>query len=316
MEAAGNETEREDVMGRIRVGLSSWTDKSLIDCGKFYPPGVTSAEERLRFYAAEFPDLVEVNSTYYSLPSERNSILWVDRTPADFTFDVKMFSLLTQHPTAPRSLPRDIQAELDGETLKRGRIYLNHVSTDAARELVFRFEAALRPLHVAGKLGAILLQFPPWFRPEPRSLTHIEWLASLLPDYRVAVEFRGRAWLDGDRIEETLDFLRERGLAYVCVDEPQGHASSVPPIAVSTAASLSYVRFHGRRAETWEQKGVTVQERTKYLYSDGELREWAGNIRDLAGQSAEVHVLLNTNYEDYAIRNARQLRLLLGEDAD
>jgi uncharacterized protein YecE (DUF72 family) len=302
-------------MGRIRLGLSSWTDKSLIDCGRFYPPAVTSAEDRLRFYAAEFPDLVEVNSTYYSLPSERNSHLWAQRTPDDFLFDIKMYSLLTNHPTTVRSLPRDIQSALDERTLAGGRIYLNHVPAEARQELADRYAAALRPLSTAGKLGAILLQFPHWFRPTGDSLAHIEWLADRLQEYPVAVEFRGSAWLDAAHHEETLSFLRARDLAYVCVDEPQGYASSVPPLAVATSATLSYVRFHGRRQQTWEQKGVTVQERTKYLYGDDELREWVRRIHDLAQHAENVHVLMNTNYEDYAVRNMRQLQLLLDEAA-
>ena len=297
------------------MGLSSWTDKSLLDCGKFYPPAVKSAEERLRFYAAEFPHLVEVNSTYYGLPSERNATLWVERTPDDFLFDIKMYSLLTHHPTVPRSLPRDIQATLDAKTLQQGRIYLNHVPAGARLELATRYVSALRPLHAAGKLGAILLQFPHWFRPGADSMAHIEWLADQLNDYPVAVEFRSSAWLDDAHLEDTLNFLQARELSYVCVDEPQGYASSVPPISVVTAPKLSYVRFHGRRSETWEKRGATVQERTKYLYHDDELREWAGRIRGLAEEAEEVHVLMNTNFEDYAVRNIRQLRLLLDDDA-
>ena len=84
-------------MGDILIGTASWTDKSLLGSG-WYPKGADSAEERLRFYASRFP-LVEVDSTYYFPPSEKNSELWAERTPPDFTFNIKMFSLLTQHPT-------------------------------------------------------------------------------------------------------------------------------------------------------------------------------------------------------------------------
>ena len=300
-------------MHRIRIGLSSWTDKSLIEESSFYPPEVKDAESRLRFYASHFPHLVEVNSTYYGLPSERNSRLWSQRTPDDFLFDVKLFSLLTQHPTAPRSLPSDLLSELDEETRSKRYIYLNHVPAEMAGELAGRFVAALRPLAAAGKLGAILAQFPPWFPPEKRSLAHIDWLREHLGEYRLAVEFRHAGWTDQDHLEGTLDFLRGRDLTYVCVDEPQGYVSSVPPIAVATSQALAYVRFHGRRTEMWEKKGVSVQERTKYLYTEAELAEWAGRIRSLAEQVEEVHVLMNTNYSDYAVRNARQLRLLLAQ---
>jgi len=188
------------------------------------------------------------------------------------------------------------------------------VPADARPELVARYVSALRPLHMSGKLGASLLQFPYWFRPGSESLAHIEWLADHLSGYPVAVEFRGSAWLADAHLEETLSFLQARDLSYVCVDEPQGYASSVPPIGVVTASKLSYVRFHGRRQETWEKRGATVQERTKYMYSEAELQEWAGRIRRLAEEADEVHVLMNTNFEDYAVRNIRQLRLLLEED--
>jgi uncharacterized protein YecE (DUF72 family) len=173
------------------------------------------------------------------------------------------------------------------------------------------FVSALRPLHANGKLGAILLQFPHWFYPGQSSIEHIRWCKQRLADYRVAVEFRNSHWLEAEHRDSSLAFLQSNGLAYVCVDEPQGHKSSVPPVAEVTSPDLAYVRFHGRRSETWEKGGVTVQERFKYLYSQEELQEWVPKIRDLAEDAAEVHVLLNTNYEDYAVRSARQLKGML-----
>jgi uncharacterized protein YecE (DUF72 family) len=298
-------------MGRIRIGLSSWTDKSLLESGKFYPPEISDAAGRLNYYTTQFPGLVEVNSTYYSPPAERNSVLWVERTPDDFLFDVKMYSLFTQHPTAPRSLPKRVYEQLGEDVKSKSRIYLNHVPPDAAEEIMAGFVRALRPLHEGGKLGAILLQFPRWFYPGQRSRDHISWCKERLADYPVAVEFRNGDWLAEGTQENTLDFLRSNGLAYVCVDEPQGHKSSVPPVAEVTSPILSYVRFHGRRKETWERPGVTVQERTRYLYSREELGEWVPKVKELAGGAAEVHVLMNTNYLDYAVRNARQLKQLL-----
>ena len=298
-------------MGRIRIGLSSWTDKSLLESGKFYPPGIEDAESRLKYYTTQFPDLVEVNSTYYAPPSERNAILWVERTPDDFVFDIKMYSLFTQHPTPPSSLPKHIYEQLGDEVKSKDRIYLDHIAADAAEEIMAGFVSALEPLHASGKLGAILLQFPHWFYPGQRSMEHLQWCRQKLADYRVAVEFRNSRWLEEGERDKSLAFLKSNELAYVCVDEPQGHKSSVPPIAEVTSPDLAYVRFHGRRRETWEKKGVTVQERTKYFYSQEELKEWVPKIGDLADEAAEVHVLLNTNYEDYAVRNARQLKDLL-----
>src|ERR671917_2115792 len=108
--------------GRILVGTASWTDKSLIESGRFYPPDATTAEGRLQHYASVFP-LVEVDSSYYGLPSVRNSALWVERTPDDFTFDIKAFSLFTHHPTRPASLPKDIREQLPDEALHKQHLY-------------------------------------------------------------------------------------------------------------------------------------------------------------------------------------------------
>lgn len=298
-------------MGRIRIGLSSWTDKSLLESGKFYPQGVDDAEGRLTYYASRFPDLVEVNSTYYALPSERNAFYWNQRTPDDFIFDIKMYGLLTQHPTKPRSLPKDIYRELDEEARSKQRIYLNHVAQEAAEEIMARYVSALRLLHDDGKLGAILFQLPRWFYPGRQSLAHIIWCKERLGDYRMAVEFRNGLWMNEENREDTLGFLENYGISYVCVDEPQGYKSSVPPIADVTSPDLSYVRFHGRRQETWEKRGVTVQERTKYLYSEEEMKEWVPKIGNLAERAREVHVLMNTNYEDHAVINAELLKTLL-----
>ena len=92
---------------RILVGTCSWTERSLVTSGRFYPPEVKSPDERLRSYAQQFP-IVEVDSTYYGLPSERNTGLWVERTPEEFIFDVKAFRLLTGHQTSPDALPKDV----------------------------------------------------------------------------------------------------------------------------------------------------------------------------------------------------------------
>ncbi len=300
-------------MSVIRIGLSSWLDKSLLESGLFYPPEINDADGRLRYYASQFPQLVEVNSTYYSLPSERNAIYWDKRTPDDFIFDIKIYSLFTQHPTEARSLPRDILQQLSQEAQAKSRIYLNDVPPELTEEIIARYVSALRPLHERGKLGAILLQFPRWFYPRRDSFAQIEWLKEHLGDYQAAVEFRNSRWLDDRHRDSTLGFLRDHGLAYVCVDEPQGHPSSVPPLAEVTSPELSYVRFHGRRAETWEKEGVTVQERTKYIYSPAELQEWVPKIEHLTDEAQEVHILMNTNYEDHAVRNARQLKLLLDQ---
>jgi uncharacterized protein YecE (DUF72 family) len=296
--------------GTILIGTSSWTDPTLIKDGHFYPPGTKTAEARLRFYASRFP-LVEVDSTYYYPPSEKNSVLWIERTPSDFTFNIKAYSLLTNHPTRVDSLYGDIKAELPEELLDKRNVYRDKLPEDAVDEVWQRFRDALMPLHSAGKLGAVLFQFPQWFVISKASKAYIEECVARLPDFRLAIEFRHRSWMREDNRDETLTFLEERDLPYVCVDMPQGFDSSVPPVAAVTAGDLAMVRFHGRNREAWELKGETASERFRYDYSQAELGEWVPRISSLAGEARETHVLMNNCYRDFAVRNASELGDLL-----
>jgi len=282
----------------------------LVKHGNFYPPGTTTAEARLKFYASKFP-LVEVDSTYYFPPSERNSELWIERTPPEFTFNIKAYSLLTGHPTRPESLYKDIAAELPAEVMDKRRLYRDKLPEEAIDEVWERFRLALYPLHSAGKLGAVLFQFPQWFVISKASKAYIEECAGRLPDYRVAVEFRHKSWMEERNVEETLGLLSEHRLPYVCVDMPQGFDSSLPPIAAATADDIAMVRFHGRDPKAWGSKEETASARFRYDYAREELREWAPKIKGLAGQARETHVLMNNCYRDFAIRSARELGDLL-----
>ncbi len=295
---------------RILIGTSSWTDPTLVKEGNFYPAGVKTAEARLRFYATRFP-LVEVDSTYYFPPSEKNSILWIERTPRNFTFNVKAYSLLTNHPTRPESLYADIRASLPEGSLEKRFAYREQLPEEAVEEVWQRFHDALMPLHSAGKLGAVLFQFPQWFTISRRNKAYIEECAERLSDFRVAVEFRHASWMNPKNAEESLSFLGAHDLPYVCVDMPQGFASSVPPIAASTASDIAMVRFHGRNTSAWNVKSDTASERFKYDYGNAELAEWVPKIESLAEQARETHVLMNNCYRDFAVRNARELGGLL-----
>src|SRR5512132_1781588 len=248
--------------GRILIGTSSWTDPTLVKDGHFYPSGASSADARLRFYASKFP-IVEVDSTYYFPPSEKNSVLWIERTPPEFTFNIKAYSLLTNHPTKRESLYKDLQ---DAAPADKRNVYREQLPDEAVDEVWQRFRDALMPLHSAGKLGAVLFQFPQWFVISKKSKAYIEECVERLPDYRIAVEFRNKLWMEERNVEETLAFLEERNLPYVCVDMPQGFTSSIPPVVAATADDLSMVRFHGRNRDTWETKSETASVRFRYDY--------------------------------------------------
>jgi uncharacterized protein YecE (DUF72 family) len=291
-------------MGQIRVGTASWTDKTLIASG-WYPPEADTPEQRLRYYARQFP-LVEVDATYYALPAEQTARAWAERTPAGFTFNVKAFSLFTQHPTPVRALPADLREA--ASTSGKERVYLKDVDPAVADQAWDRFLAALEPLRQAGKLGAILLQFPPWFPISRARKDYILACAQRAAPDRVCVEFRNRTWMTEDNQAETLEFLAAHRLPYVCVDMPQGYPSSIPPVVAATS-DLAVVRMHGH-SDKWDSKDI--YERFGYRYRPGELKEWAPKVRGLAEQADTTHVLFNNCYSNYAQVNARQLADLLG----
>ncbi|WP_027803927.1 DUF72 domain-containing protein, partial [Paraburkholderia dilworthii] len=185
----------------ILVGTASWADKTLIESGSFYPPGCNSAEARLRYYASVFP-LVEVDSSYYAMPSATNSALWVERTPAGFVFDLKAFRLFTGHQTEPRFFPKDLQAHLH-KTGKKN-LYYKDIPPPVIEELWARFFEALRPLHQAGKLGSVLFQFPHWVTAVPKAREHVERCAERMHPFLTAFEFRHESWLGEKHRESTL----------------------------------------------------------------------------------------------------------------
>ncbi len=297
-------------MGRILIGTASWTDPTLVKEGNFYPPDAKSAEARLRYYASKFP-IVEVDSTYYFPPSERNAVLWIERTPKDFTFNIKGYSLLTNHPTKRDSLYAEVRDSLPKELAEKARLYREQLPPELVEQVWERFHDALMPLHSAGKLGAVLMQFPEWFVIGRKNKDYIVEAAERLRDFRIAVEFRHGSWLNERNREETLSFLEAHDLPLVCVDMPQGFPSSIPRFAAATATDLSLVRFHGRDPEVWARKNVSASERFRYRYSTSELQEWVAPIRELSEQTRETHVLMNNCYRNYAVNSALQLADLL-----
>jgi uncharacterized protein YecE (DUF72 family) len=301
--------------GEVRVGTASWTDPTMTATGVFYPVAARTAEERLQHYAATFP-LVEVDATYYALPAASTAQLWVDRTPPDFVFDIKAHALMTGQGTETKRLPKSIRSELPEPVASKTRIYAKDLPDDLLDEVWRTFRQGLEPLATAGQLGSILLQYPRWFFPSSENRADIETTVERLDGWACAVEFRNGSWLNEKNAERTLRFLRDRTVAFVMVDEPQGFKSSVPP-TIAVTSDLALVRFHGRNADTWEAKGITPAERFRYLYSREELGGWTEPIRHVAGEARDTHVLMNNCYANYGTTNARELAALLaGELSD
>lgn len=298
--------------GTVRVGTASWTDPTMTAGTVFYPAGADSAEERLQYYASQFP-LVEVDSTYYALPARRTAELWRDRTPPDFVFDVKAHALMTGQPTETKRLPKVIRESLPAELADKKRLYARDLPRELRDEIWAMFMDGLEPLREAGQLGSILLQYPRWFFPISQSRDEILEARELLGGHPFAVELRNASWFNEKNRDRTMRFLTDNALPFVMVDEPQGFKSSVPPIVAVTSPELAVMRFHGRRTETWEAKGIPVVERFRYLYDREELGEWAPQLRDAAKQTRDLHVLMNNCYANYGSTNARELALLLGD---
>ena len=294
----------------VHIGTCGWTDKTLIESGEFYPERRMSAEERLRFYAANF-DTVEVDSTFYALPSEKVVGLQVERTPADFTLHYKAFGLLTQHSVDPKRLPRAVKELLPSKPLESSRLYPRDVPEEAARQVWRMFASALSPAKSAGKLGVVLFQFPPYFTYSESHKEYILYCRDRLRDYRLAVEFRHNSWTEADRLEEVLEWLRDHDLIYTAVDEPQfPGGKTVPPLAAATA-DISYIRLHGRNRENWYKKNITVAERYAYEYNDEELGHWADKIELISSFTSEVYVMFNNCFRNFAVKNAGRMVSLL-----
>lgn len=301
-------------MGEFLVGTASWTDKTLIESGRFYPREAKSAEARLRYYATQFP-LVEIDSTYYALPAEQTAQLWVDRTPQGFIFNVKAFRLFTGHQAQAQALPADLRKALRLDD--KANFYYRDLSDEVRRELWQRFRSGLEPLRRSGRLGAVLLQFAPWFVFGRERFEHILHCADMLDGIQLAVEFRNKSWFGEKTRDKTIAFEREHNLAHVVVDEPQGFASSIPPVWEVTCPDLALLRLHGHNRETWAKKGLaSAAERFNYLYSIEELDAFIEPVKILASRARRVHVLFNNCHGDKAQRNAAQFRQLLADSKE
>ena len=292
----------------IHVGSCSWTETSLIKSSDFYPKGVNTAEARLRYYADMF-DVVEVDSSYYAVPSARTVKQWAERTPPDFRFHIKAYALLTGHSADLRSVPPEVRDLLSNASLKKGRVTLNEKEP---LEEVFRlFREALRPLVEAGKVGVVVFQYPPFFVNSSRNLDYIVRCKELMQDFRIGVEFRHGSWLAPGRADSALSFLKENGITYITADEPQYGNLSTVPFVTGVTTGIAYFRLHGRNKANWFKRGGETSLRYDYLYSEGELREFITPFVEAARKAEETFVMFNNCHLGYSMKNARQLSEML-----
>jgi uncharacterized protein YecE (DUF72 family) len=263
-------------MTRVYVGTCSWADHT-----NFYPPELPK-NQQIIYYSQNF-SVVEIDSSFYRLMPVRNYQLWAERTPPGFLFDVKPFRQLTGHDRETPATPETVQA----------------------------FTQSVQPLRDAGKLGAIHMQFPPWFAYNPKNVDYLRGCREWFPNDRLSIEFRHRSWLTGDHVPELLETFNQYHLSLTVVDEPQLGSGSIPTLLSVTNPELVIVRFHGRNYKKWYAKVERTADRFDYLYSEEELQEWVPNVATLAEGTHEMHLLFNNNRDDYAVRNAGQLRGLI-----
>jgi uncharacterized protein YecE (DUF72 family) len=286
--------------GTIRVGTASWADPGFVE--DWYPPDLP-ARERLAWYAERF-NLVEVNSTFYSVPGESATTRWVEQTPKGFVFDVKLHKLLSRHSTRIDLLPRGLRSSA---RLHGSRVELTLKLERAVTKL---FLNGIEPLRVSGKLGALLLQLSPSFSPREYHLDELDHVIDLTKGYRLAVELRHREWFT-DRLDETVRYFKKKKVTLVAVDAPKrDHFMVVPAVDAVTNTSLGYLRAHGRNAHGFVS-GRTVADRFDYDYSTKELHEIADRAQQWAEVVRDTHIIFNNNKSDYAPRAAAKLRRMV-----
>jgi uncharacterized protein YecE (DUF72 family) len=293
------------VSGKILVGTASWSDPGFVE--RWYPKKMP-AGERLGWYAQHF-DLVEVNSTFYSVPEPRMVERWCAATPDEFTFDVKLHQLFSFHSTPAKLLPPDLQTR--AETDAKGKV---KPTPDVQEALLNMFLRAAAMFRSAGKMGVLLLQLSPAFSPRKHELKELEPLIAMLNGYPLAIEFRNRNWVVGAQLESTINFVRKHRAIFVNVDAPASEHFTVMRSDVDevTNPNVAYLRLHGRDAKAYVS-GKTVAARFDYDYKENEIAEVAQRSRKLGKEARDVHVIFNNNNLDYAPRAGLRLRKALGQ---
>jgi uncharacterized protein YecE (DUF72 family) len=291
----------EGYYSSILVGTASWQEPDFIEY--WYPKGL--AKSQLLPYYAEHFSYVEVNGTFYGIPQARITEQWCEQTPDGFVFDIKLHRLLSRHSTEAKFLPPDIRPLAQ---IISGKVELTAKIEKLVAE---KFIAGIQPLLDAGKLGVLLLQLSPSFRPHSNTLSELDNILALFHEFPLAVELRNRNWLDGEQTAATVDYFKSRNVTLVSVDAPEAqHFTIMPNVDFITSERLGYLRLHRRDPEAYI-KGKTVQERFDYDYTEEELIKLAQRITGIADTTKAVHVVFNNNRRDFAPKAAARLITIL-----
>ena len=261
--------------GRLRIGPAGW---SYPDWSGFVYPSRRSKGFHEATFLAQFFDTIEINTSFYQPIRPDHAAAWIERVAANpsFLFTAKLWQRFTHEPSATAEDERNVRAGFD-------------------------------VLREAGKLGAVLLQFPFSFHRTPETSAHLSALLKRFADYPLVVELRHSSW----QTQETLDFLRGHNAGLCNIDQPV-IGNSITPSAQSTSP-VGYVRFHGRRYDTWfsDDPKLPAHERYNYLYSPEELKPWVARIQEVQQHTRDVYVVTNNHYQGKAVVNALQLLSIL-----
>lgn len=270
----------------IKIGLTGWGDHPSI-----YRTN-SARRDKLFDYSSHFP-IVELDTSFYAIPSQQNIEKWVHETPDSFQFIVKAYQGMTGH-------------------LRDDNPY------ETRDEMFEAFRQCANAFRRVDKLAMILVQFPPWFDCSVKNVQYIRYVKQQLGDFPVAIEFRNRTWYSADRKHETINFLAELGFIHTVCDEPQAGVGSVPFVAEATN-DKALVRIHGRNVYGWRNSGSTEnwrEVRFLYDYNEDELTDLANKIKNLEKLCKEVYILFNNNSGHHAANNAKTLQQMLEIDFD
>ena len=295
--------------GKIYVGTCSWAERSFVQ-SDFYPRPIGSPQDRLRYYATQFPT-VEVDASYFALLPPSYSRRWVQDTSDGFVMHAKAFGLFTGHAVSTKRLPPGFADLLPSRFRDAAEVRIRDVSEEFLNACWDHFRAFLAPLAEAGRLGYVLFQLPPSARYSPDVLDAMRGWTRELSGYRLAVEFRHRDWA---RHPEVLDALNRLKLIYVMVDLPD--LPWLMPTMEEVTADWAVVRFHGRNRAGWARAGASTDQRYDYDYSDDELSRWAQIVGRLADRAVRVFAMFNNHVRGNMARNAHTLQVLLGSGSD
>ena len=265
----------------INIGLTGWGDHPDVYSS------VTAAKDKLFDYSGHFP-VVELDTSFYAIPSVENVEKWCKDTPDTFQFVVKAYQGMTGH----------LRDELPFET---------------KNDMFNAFRASIDTFMKHGKLAMVLVQFPPWFDCQTKNVNYIHYIKQQLADYPVAIEFRNQTWYSAQMKDKTLAFLKNNELIHVVCDEPQAGSGSVPFVAIATHDKV-LVRIHGRNVHGWRNIGHAEnwrKVRFLYNYNEEELQQLSEQVRFLNKQAKHVYVLFNNNSGGHAAKNAKRMQQIL-----